>query len=300
MLGIEAQKSKRTGIGGWHTEAEEDFLVSIVQTLNFSPNEQITIVELGGEYGRSASEFAFALREKGYNGHVYTVDNFTDKHPIVGNLLEAYTHNLKACGLIDYVTPIKGDTTLQASHWNKPIDLLFIDAGHSYLSVKSDIAAWQRYVKPYGIIVFHDYAKSNDAHVTHLDVKRAVDEWYDGKQYLWTRHEGPDSIVWFFHNSPVQHEDSPKTISVKVNQEERSLAKDFLQATLGAPAKIEKEPTLEEILPEHPPGDEWHYPDYSAMGYRELRELALERGINHKKKDDILAALWEQDDKGTQ
>lgn len=308
MRGIEAQVSKRTKIGGWHTEQEEDALVTLVENLSYPPDEQVVIVELGGEYGRSASEFAWALKQHNYNGHIWTVDTFIENHEIVGNLLEAFTFNLKEAGLIDYVTPIKGTTSLQAAHWDKPIDLLYIDAGHSYLSVKSDIAAWIGYLKAGGTVVFHDYAKSPQAHVIHQDVKRAVDEWHS--RTGWKRVNGPDSLVWFVkpdESSHVQHEDSRlrptgKTIRAQVLQTDPMKA--ALEHTLGKPGKI----TRDEGGPESPPvgtaplsvSDEPTFDDiqtdYESMKYRDLRDLATERGITSKKKSEIIEALREQDE----
>lgn len=284
MRGIEI-KSKRTGVPGWHSEAEEDALVGLVHSLSFPPNEQVTIVELGGEYGRSASEFAYALREKTYNGHVYTVDTFTDTHPIVGNLLDAYTENLKECGLVQYVTPIQGSTAMQAHNWQRPIGLLFIDAGHTYTAVKSDIAAWSKYVKPNGLMVFHDYAKTKEAHTTHLDVKRAVDEWYSQNQSNWERHNGPDSLVWFVKNSHVQHEDSS-------HEKEHVLKSIDLRPT----QPIERrELTLGQILPPESEIGVTVYQDYTKLSYKELRKLASVRDIDAKKKNDIIEALQAQD-----
>lgn len=309
MRGIEAQKSKRTGIGGWHTEQEEDALVTLVENLSYPPDEQVVIVELGGEYGRSASEFAWALKKHNYNGHIWTVDTFIENHPIVGNLLEAFTQNLKEAGLINYVTPIRGTTALQAAHWDKPIDLLYIDAGHSYLSVKSDIAAWVGYLKAGGTVVFHDYAKSPQAHVIHQDVKRAVDEWHS--RTGWKRVNGPDSLVWFVKpDSPhVERGNYPRfeisqpetTIQARVVQNDPM--KTALEQRFGKPERIARDESGPESPPvgtaplsvSNEPSFDDIQPDYESMKYRDLRNLATERGIKSKKKSEIIEALREQD-----
>jgi predicted O-methyltransferase YrrM len=48
------------------------------------------------------------------------------------------------------------------------IDMVYIDADHSYASVKADILAWSDKVKVGGLIAGHDYGME--------DVSRAVDE----------------------------------------------------------------------------------------------------------------------------
>lgn len=51
-------------------------------------------------------------------------------------------------------------------------DFVFIDADHSYESVKADLAAWWPRVKPGGLFCGHDYGKKE------YGVTEAVDEWY--------------------------------------------------------------------------------------------------------------------------
>ena len=46
-------------------------------------------------------------------------------------------------------------------NWSLPIELLFIDANHSYLAVRSDIRFWSSHVIEGGWIVFHDYGNPN-------------------------------------------------------------------------------------------------------------------------------------------
>ena len=65
------------------------------------------------------------------------------------------------------------------------IDVLFIDAAHDYEAVKKDIAAWVPLVRLMGVVAFHDYAKNDEAHYLHQDVKRAVDEWIEEASDEW-------------------------------------------------------------------------------------------------------------------
>ncbi len=69
-----------------------------------------------------------------------------------------------------------------ASIWPVPLDLVFIDADHSYEECKSDIELWTPHVRAGGIVCGHD--------VTFPDVERAVRETGDyerGGCSMWYR-----------------------------------------------------------------------------------------------------------------
>lgn len=44
----------------------------------------------------------------------------------------------------------------KAVEWNTPIDFLLVDGDHSYAGVQGDIEHWWKYVKPGGLVFFHD------------------------------------------------------------------------------------------------------------------------------------------------
>lgn len=56
------------------------------------------------------------------------------------------------------------------------LDLVFLDADHSYEGLKADLAAWVSKVKPGGWIGGHDYGNTDPAY-DFSGVKRAADEW---------------------------------------------------------------------------------------------------------------------------
>jgi len=69
--------------------------------------------------------------------------------------------------------------------WERPIDLLFVDGGHSYEVVRSDIETFGAHVVAGGVMAFHDYARSERYLAERkrdrpsrppLGVRRAVDE----------------------------------------------------------------------------------------------------------------------------
>jgi predicted O-methyltransferase YrrM len=70
----------------------------------------------------------------------------------------------------------RGRTNDIAATWPKgqPIDLLFIDADHSYEAVSADWKNWSPFVRKGGIIAFHDYYVKKQG--GHQGVRRLIDE----------------------------------------------------------------------------------------------------------------------------
>ena len=81
-------------------------------------------------------------------------------------------------------------TSLEAAELveDESIDIVFIDALHTYEGVKDDIAAWLPKVKKGGIISGHDYK----GHKRHIGVQIAVDEAF-GAENIST---APDLVWW--------------------------------------------------------------------------------------------------------
>ena len=74
-------------------------------------------------------------------------------------LYDIYNANLQQRAIRYLVTDLRGDSSEMANHFaNASVDFVFIDANHSYDSVKRDIIAWQPKVRSGGIIAGHDYS----------------------------------------------------------------------------------------------------------------------------------------------
>lgn len=71
------------------------------------------------------------------------------------------------------------------------LDLVYIDAEHTYEAVRDDIAAWLPKVKPGGWIGGHDYNHPNESRNGAWGVKRAVDEAFGAPDALGVCH------TWF-------------------------------------------------------------------------------------------------------
>lgn len=117
-------------IEGWMSLIELLFLYELAQKMD-------KIAELGSYKGRST----YALCS-GCHGQVLTIDDFsmTDRQSLYRNV-----------GHFNNLTIIDG----KSDEFALPIDMLFIDADHTYEAVKKDIETWRPYVKR--LICGHDY-----------------------------------------------------------------------------------------------------------------------------------------------
>jgi predicted O-methyltransferase YrrM len=140
------------------------------------------IVEIGCLFGRSTSAIAQASAVFGAN--LTTIDPFfmtpnTDKR----SSPDVWKNNLIKQGLtVPNLLHMKSHEA--AAMYEKEIAFLFIDGGHSYETVRQDIADWVPQVKVSGVVALHDMF------MPHLDgITRAVTEWwldvFDANNPVW-------------------------------------------------------------------------------------------------------------------
>ena len=120
-------------------------------------------VEVGAWAGRSTR----ILAEAGFI--VFAVDHWCgSKNDLLHNVADeigpdncfsTFCHNM-GTSLLSTVFPLRGTSELMASVWprNRPIDLCFIDADHSYEACRQDIKHWTPLMRPGGLLIGHDYA----------------------------------------------------------------------------------------------------------------------------------------------
>lgn len=128
-------------------------------------------VEIGTYCGKSAVLLGAAAAATG--SVLYTVDHHhgSEEHqpgweyhdtelvdPASGRFdtLPALRRTLDAAGLEDTVVAVVGDSAVVARGWRTPLDLLFIDGGHSEAAAKQDFDCWARWVAVGGALAIHD------------------------------------------------------------------------------------------------------------------------------------------------
>lgn len=120
-----------------------------------------TIVEIGSFKGKSTACLALG---SGDQTKIYAIDTFSGNNidfsegvQFVGSgYLDEFKQNLKGAGVLDKVEVLQGYSNKIGRRWSKKIDFLFIDGSHIYKDVKSDFELFYPWVKPGGIVAFHD------------------------------------------------------------------------------------------------------------------------------------------------
>jgi len=70
--------------------------------------------------------------------------------------LPALRHTLDAADLDDHVVAIVGKSTTVSRGWRTPVQLVFIDGGHSEQAAAADFEGWAKWVNTGGALVIHD------------------------------------------------------------------------------------------------------------------------------------------------
>jgi MMP 1-O-methyltransferase len=128
-------------------------------------------VEIGTYCGKSTVMLGAAARQTG--GLIFTIDHHhgSEEHqpgweyhdaslvdPVTGlfDTLPTLRHTLDAAGLDEHVVTVVGRSPVVARGWRTPLQLLFIDGGHTEEAAQRDYDGWARWVAPGGALVIHD------------------------------------------------------------------------------------------------------------------------------------------------
>jgi len=112
-------------------------------------------LELGSYLGASSSRLAVALSLHG--GHLYCVDTWANETMPEGER-DTYAEFLRNTrGVSQFITPIRKRTDeIAATDVELPLDLVFVDADHSYPAVKRDFEKVRDWLRDDGVLAFHD------------------------------------------------------------------------------------------------------------------------------------------------
>ncbi|MFC4001979.1 class I SAM-dependent methyltransferase [Prauserella oleivorans] len=167
------------------TRMPEDLLAKAVAAPGFMPTDEGlalhdaarahlgagVAVEIGSYCGKSTVFLAAAARATG--GVVVTVDHHrgSEEHqpgweyhdpglvdPHTGRLdtLGTFRRTIADAGLEDHVVAVVGRSPAVAALWRTPVDLLFIDGGHTEEAADADLTGWGPWVRHGGLLAIHD------------------------------------------------------------------------------------------------------------------------------------------------
>lgn len=160
--------------------------------------DKCIVVELGTAEGYSASDMCLWLNLK----KIYVVDAWRTLSVVGDGGYNQEWHNKNYEAAMNRLEPfndkvevLRGITYLMADHVNdNSIDLLYIDADHSYEGVMKDLDAWYPKVKSGGVVAGHDFLNLS------YGVNRAAKEFsLSVKAILFTipEHKAEDAGFYF-------------------------------------------------------------------------------------------------------
>ncbi len=132
-------------------------------------------LEIGSYCGKSAIYIGSACKAR--NSILFSVDHHAGSEeqqpgeayfdPALFNKLTnrvdtfgVFRRTLNRARLDDTVVPLVCQSEVAARAWATPLNLVFIDGGHSYEAVYTDYHCWARHLLPGGYLLIHDIFKN--------------------------------------------------------------------------------------------------------------------------------------------
>ena len=200
---------------------ELPFLKGLAQSLPADP----VIINIGAGAGTSG----LAFLECRNDSIVHTIDITDESSPF--GCLQGERVVVEGAGLAhlkgDRWNQHHGDSKDVGRKWLTKVDMVFVDGDHSYDGCRGDIEIWLKHVKPGGLIIVHDYGKSElDDHPDGphpkpwADVDRAVADTMVGK---YKQHGRVDSMI-VFANEQIDEQIDEKPTNKPVRKQRKSSA----------------------------------------------------------------------------
>ena len=89
-------------------------------------------------------------------GWEYHDSSLVDEQTGMFDTLPVFRRTLDAAGLDEHVVAVVGKSAIAAKGWRTPLQLLFIDGGHSEAAAQQDFDGWAPWVGVGGALVIHD------------------------------------------------------------------------------------------------------------------------------------------------
>lgn len=167
----------------WVDYPEKALLSSSEQHLLYDTAKRLgsgNYANLGAYTGASAACLSLGLKQKGYTGKIYSVDDYT-LLPKLQLFPERMVNHFKDMGIDQYLVVCPGTTF----EWGKKLQgvkfkFVFIDAGHRYKDAKQDFMLWSPLVEVGGEIAFHD--------IEYTNVNKVIEEDIDYSKWELVRH----------------------------------------------------------------------------------------------------------------
>jgi MoaA/NifB/PqqE/SkfB family radical SAM enzyme/predicted O-methyltransferase YrrM/glycosyltransferase involved in cell wall biosynthesis len=138
------------------------------------------IVEVGSYLGGSTGFLAEGA--KGRDVRIFCVDTWLNDAMTEGSrdTFCEFLENTRSYS--EMITPLRGRSVDVGRGFQHQVDLLFIDADHSYEACREDLSVWLKHMKAGGILVLHDYGWAEG-------VRRAV------REVIWPEDLKSGSVV---------------------------------------------------------------------------------------------------------
>lgn len=146
---VKEHKLERAQLIGTHLTEKEKFKLFDLARVK----KNGVCVEIGSYLGCSSSFIAAAI---GSGGKLFCVDTWQNETMPEGtrDTFSEFMDNTQP--FKDTIIPLRGTSVEMAASFDGAIDFLFVNADHSYESVKADVDAWFPKLKSDAIVVFHD------------------------------------------------------------------------------------------------------------------------------------------------